>query len=148
MRTCTAITTVDARPEAVLDLLTDPDACAEWAGWPPLPLEVDGLDAPRLPTGSRARVSGSLAGQRVGFDLEVHEAAPHRLSLSAAGPVALDVAYELAEHTRGSEVRASISVRPGRGLTGRVLAHATGALLAAGALDQAVGGIARLAVAA
>src|SRR3954454_15071533 len=118
MRTWTATTTVDARPEAVLDLLTDPDACAEWA---PLPFEVDRLDTRRLQTGSRARISGSLAGQRVGFDLEVHEAAPHRLALSAAGPVAFDVAYELAEHTRGSEVRASISVRPGRGFAGRVL---------------------------
>jgi uncharacterized protein YndB with AHSA1/START domain len=145
MRTWTATTTVEARREAVLDLLTDPDACAEWA---PLPFDVDGLGSRRLQTGSRARVSGSLAGQRVGFDLEVHEAAPHRLALSADGPVALDVAYELAELDRGSEVRASISVRPGRGLAGRVLAHATGALLAAGALDQAVGRIARLAVAA
>jgi uncharacterized protein YndB with AHSA1/START domain len=145
MRTWTATTTVDARPEAVLALLTDPDACAEWA---PLPFEVDGLDTRRLETGSRARVSGSLAGQRVGFDVEVHEAAPHRLALSAAGPVALDVAYELAAQERGSEVRASVSVRPGRGLAGRVLAHATGVLLAAGALDQAVGRIARLAVAA
>jgi uncharacterized protein YndB with AHSA1/START domain len=145
MRTWTATTTVDARPEAVLDLLTDPDSCAEWA---PLPFDVDGLATRRLQTGSRARVSGSLAGQRVGFDLEVHEAAPHRLALSADGPVAFDVAYELAELDRGSEVRASISVRPGRGLAGRVLAHATGALLAAGALDEAVGRIARLAVAA
>jgi hypothetical protein len=141
MRTWTATTTVDARPEAVLDLLTDPDSCAEWA---PLPFDVDGLATRRLQTGSRARVSGSLAGQRVGFDLEVHEAATHRLALSADGPVA----FELAELDRGSEVRASISVRPGRGLAGRVLAHATGALLAAGALDQAVGRIARLAVAA
>jgi hypothetical protein len=145
MRTWTATTTVGARPEAVLDLLTDPDACAEWA---PLPFEVDGLDAPRLRTGSRARVSGSLAGQRVGFDVEIHEAAPHRLSLSAAGPVAFDVDYELAEHVDGSEVRASISVRPGRGLSGRVLASATSALLSAGALEHAVGRIARLAVAA
>jgi hypothetical protein len=145
MRTWTATTTVGARPEAVLELLTDPDACAEWA---PLPFEVDGLDAPRLRTGSRARVSGSLAGQRVGFDVEVHEAAPHRLALSAAGPVAFDVDYRVAEHVDGSEVSASISVRPGRGLMGRVLASATSALLSAGALDQAVGRIARLAVAA
>src|SRR3954453_11487208 len=106
MRTWTATTTVDARPEAVLDLLTDPDACADWA---PLPFEVDGLDAPRLRTGSRARVSVSLAGQRVGFDVHIHEAAPHRLALSAAGPVGFDVAYELAEHHRGRGGRGSLS---------------------------------------
>jgi hypothetical protein len=77
--------------------------------------------------------------------VQVHEAAPHRLALSAAGPVAFDVAYELSERERGSEVRASISVRPGRGLSGRVLASATSALLSAGALERAVGRIARLA---
>jgi uncharacterized protein YndB with AHSA1/START domain len=61
MKTWTATTTVDAGPEAVLDVLTDPDAVARWA---PLPFDVDDLDTPRLVTGSRARVSGRLAGRR------------------------------------------------------------------------------------
>ena len=39
MRTWTATTTVDARPEAVLDVLTDPDASRRWA---PLPFDVEG----------------------------------------------------------------------------------------------------------
>ena len=38
MRTWTATTTVDAPPEAVLDVLTDPGACARWA---PVDFEVD-----------------------------------------------------------------------------------------------------------
>jgi uncharacterized protein YndB with AHSA1/START domain len=144
MRTWTATTTVDARPEAVLDMLTDPDACARWA---PLPFEVDDLDGPRLRTGARARVTGKLAGQRVGFDVDVHEAAPNRLALTAAGPVAMDVAYDLRASEAGSEVQATVSVRPGRGLTGRLIAQATSALLSAGALDHAISRLAREALA-
>ena len=135
MKTWTATTTVDADPAAVLDVLTDPDAVARWA---PLPFDVDDLDTPRLMTGSRARVSGRLAGRRVGFDVEVHLAEPRRLSLAAHGPVGLDVAYDLAAHEGGSEVRASISVRSGKGITGRLLAEATNALLSAGALTHAI----------
>ena len=93
MRTWTATTTVAARPEAVLDVLTDPDAVARWA---PVPFDVDELGSPRLRRGSRARVSGRLAGRRVGFDVEVHEADAEALSLSAHGPVAFDVRYDLA----------------------------------------------------
>ena len=135
MKTWTATTTIDAAPEAVLDVLTDPDAIARWA---PLPFDVDDLDTPRLMTGSTARVSGRLAGRRVGFDVEVHEAARRRLALAADGPVGLDVAYELAATKCGSEVRASISVRARKGITGRLLAEATNALLSAGALTQAI----------
>jgi hypothetical protein len=40
-------------------------------------------------------------------------------------------------------VHASVSVRSGRGLTGRLLAEATGALLTAGALQAAISRIAR-----
>jgi uncharacterized protein YndB with AHSA1/START domain len=112
MKTWTATTTVDAGPEAVLDVLTDPDAVARWA---PLPFDVEDLDTPRLMTGSRARVSGRLAGRRVGFDVEVHEAEAGRLALAADGPVGFDVAYDLAPSGDGSEVRASISVRSGKG---------------------------------
>jgi hypothetical protein len=88
-------------------------------------------------------VSGRLAGRRVGFDVEVHEADHRRLALAASGPVGLDVAYDLVAAGPGSEVRASVRVRPGSGFTGRLIAHATDALLAAGALDTAIAGIAR-----
>jgi uncharacterized protein YndB with AHSA1/START domain len=140
MKTWTATTTVDAGPEAVLDVLTDPDAVARWA---PLPFDVEDLDTPRLMTGSRARVSGRLAGRRVGFDVEVHEAEAGRLALAADGPVGFDVAYDLAPSGDGSEVRASISVRSGKGLTGRLIAEATNALLSAGARTHAISRLGR-----
>jgi hypothetical protein len=108
-----------------------------------VPFDVDDLRGGRLRAGSQARVSGRLAGRRVGFDVQVHEADDRGLALSAQGPVELDVAYGLAPTTGGSEVHASVSVRPGRGLTGRLLAEATSALLAAGALQTAIGRIAQ-----
>src|SRR3954454_18471291 len=121
MKTWTATTIVDAGPEAVLDLLTDPDAVARWA---PIPFDVDELDTPRLggrapaPRGRRAgppprrvgpaprpRGPARLAGRRVGFDVEVHEAEAGRLALVATGPIGLDVAYDLSAADGGSEVR-------------------------------------------
>ena len=143
MSTFSAHTTVMARPEAVLAVLTDPEACARWS---PLPFDVE-LDGPRLGAGCRARVSGRLAGRHVGFDVEVHAADRHGVRLAASGPVGFDVSYELAEAAAGSEMRARVDVRAGSGLTGRLMAHATGALLAAGALDTAVARIAREAAA-
>ena len=140
MRTWTATTTAAAGPEAVLDVLTDPEAAARWA---PLPFEVDELKGRRLGRGSRARVSGRLAGRRIGFDLHVHEADDSGLLLTAEGPVGLDVDYALAPTDGGSEVRASISVRPGRGLGARLLAEAMGALLTASALQTTVARVAR-----
>jgi Polyketide cyclase / dehydrase and lipid transport len=144
MRTWTAKTTTAARPEAVLDVLTDPEAAARWA---PLPFDVDELDGRRLATGSRARVTGKLAGRRVGFDLEVHEASGDGLSLAANGPVGFDVDYRLAAVEGGSEVRASVSVRPAGGILGRLLAEASNALLSAGALEAALARVTREAVA-
>jgi hypothetical protein len=83
----------------------------------------------------------------VGFDVEVHEAIDGRLRLSAEGPVGFDVRYDLEPAPSGSEVRASVCVRPARGLTGRLLAEATNALLAAGALQAAISRLAREATA-
>ena len=93
------------------------------------------------------RVSGSLAGKRVGFDVHVHEADAGRLALSAHGPVAFDVAYEARAARGGSDVRASVSVRSAGGLFGRVAESATAALLKAGALGVAVDRIAASATA-
>ena len=142
MKTWTATTTVDAAPDAVLDILTDPDAIARWA---PLPFDVEDLDTPRLTSGSTARVSGRLAGRRVGFLVEVFEAEDGRLSLAATGPVGLDVNYDLEPTDTGSEVKASVSVRNGKGITGRLLGEATNALLSAGALSHAVSRLAAMA---
>jgi Polyketide cyclase / dehydrase and lipid transport len=145
MRTYTATTTAPVRPEAVLDVLTDPEAIAVWA---PVPFSVDALTHPRLAEGSRARVSGRLAGQEIGFDVEVHRADAAGLALSADGPVALDVAYRLRASAAGSELSASVAVRPRRGLRARLLAEATAAMLASGALQLALGRIAAEAAAA
>ena len=152
MRTWTATATAEAHPAAVLNVLTDPDACSRWA---PVPFAVE--DDRRLAAGSRARVSGRLAGRRVGFDVEVHAADVNGLALSATGPVGFDVDYRIVRTTlregfpdgtlaptaAGSQVHASISVRPNRGLAGRLLAEATTALLNAGALDHAVARLTR-----
>jgi hypothetical protein len=138
MRTYTATTISTARPEAVLDILTDPSAVARWA---PVEFFVEDLTHSRLSSGSRARVSGRLAGQEIGFNVEVHQADEAGLSLSADGPVALDVAYQLRAADDGSEVSASIAVLPRRGLRARLLAEATAAVLAGGALQHALGRI-------
>jgi carbon monoxide dehydrogenase subunit G len=139
MRTWTAHKHVAADPEVVLDVLTDPDACRRWS---PVPFDVEAARAGRLAAGTRMRVSGQLVGKRVGFDVEVHEAGDGRLALSAHGPVAFDVAYEALPVDGGSDVCASVSVRSGGGLFGRVAEQATAALLHAGALGVAVDRIA------
>ena len=138
----TARTTAKATPEQVLQVLTDP---AEIRAWSPIPFEVENLDGVRLQAGSIARVSGSLAGARVGFDVEVQAADAGGLQLTAQGPISIDVMYELEPVEQGSGVTASVGIRGGSGLTGRLLAKATGALLKGGALNAAAGRIARAA---
>jgi hypothetical protein len=129
----------------VLRVLTDPDSIRDWS---PIPFELDEFDGARLEAGGLARVSGSLAGKKVGFDVEVHNADEGGLELTAQGPISIDVAYEFEPVDGGSEVSASVGVRGGSGLTGRLLASATSALLKAGALDAAAGRTARVAEAA
>ena len=137
----TAQTTTEAAPERVLEVLTDPEAIRTWS---PVPFELDGSET-RLTAGRTARVNGQLAGVRVGFDVEVHSAGAGGLDLTARGPVDLDVHYELTPERGGSRVTASVGLRKARGITGRLVASATGALLSAGALDGAAGRIARAA---
>jgi len=138
----TTRTTADATPDQVLQVLTHPDAIRTWS---PVPFDVEDLDGLRLEAGSHARVTGNLAGVKVGFDVEVHAADEDGLELTADGPISFDVIYGLAPMDGGSEVTASVSLRRGGGLTGRVLAKATAALLSAGALEGAAGRIARAA---
>jgi carbon monoxide dehydrogenase subunit G len=145
MKTWTATKRIDADPAVVLDVLCDPDACRRWS---PVPFDLDGVAGDRLTPGARMRVSGRLAGRRVGFDVEVHEAGAGRLSLTASGPVAFDVAYEARSAGRGkSDVCAAISLRSSGGLFGRLAEQATAALLTAGALGAAVDRIAASAAA-
>lgn len=137
-----ATTTTNATPEQLLEVLTHPEEIRRWS---PVDFDLDDLDTSRLAPGTRARVTGKLAGVRVGFDVEVHAADEDFLELSADGPVGLDVRYELAPAEMGSELYASVSLRRGGGITGRLVANATAALLAAGALEGAAGRIARAA---
>ncbi len=131
-----------APAEAVLAVLTDP---SEIRTWSPVEFELDGLATPALEQGSNARIHGSLAGLRVGFDVSVHAADDDGLRLTAQGPVALDVTYGLRPSASGSEVSASVRIKRSSGITGRVVAKATEAMLAAGALEHATGRIARAA---
>jgi hypothetical protein len=142
MANWTATTTTKATPEQILEVLTHPDEIRRWS---PVDFDVDELDAKRLSAGTRARVTGKVAGVRVGFDVEIHSADEQLLELSADGPVGLDVRYELAPADAGSELVASVSLRRGGGLTGRLVANATAALLTAGVLDGAAGRIAQAA---
>lgn len=107
-----------------------------------MPFQLIDLDTDRLVAGSRARVCARLAGRTLEFDVEVLAADDERLALVATGPIPIDVEYALHPAAAGSELRASVSVR-GRGLIGRVLAQATDALLAAGAVELAVSRIGR-----
>ena len=123
----------------MFELLTEPDAIARWA---PTPFELLDLDGERLVAGTRARVSGALAGRQLEFDVEIHEADEERLSLVANGLVSIGAEYLLAPADGGSDVRASVSVS-GRGLLGGTLARAFEAVLASGALRASVARIGR-----
>jgi hypothetical protein len=142
MANWTATTTTKATTEQLLEVLTHPEEIRRWS---PIDFDVDELDAARLAAGTRARVTGRVAGVRVGFDVEIHAADEQLLELSADGPIGLDVRYELAPADAGAELSASVSLRRGGGLTGRLVANATAALLSAGVLDGAAGRIARAA---
>jgi hypothetical protein len=139
MKTWTTERWVAGAPEHVLELLTEPEAIACWA---PIPFELLDLDSERLRPGTRARVSGALAGRRLEFDVEIHEADEERLSLIANGLVSIGAEYLLAPADGGSDVRASVSIS-GRGLLGGTLARAFEAVLASGALRASVARIGR-----
>jgi polyketide cyclase/dehydrase/lipid transport protein len=134
MATWTAQTTTRGHPDEVLTVLTDPDEIARWA---PIPFELVDFDGQRLIAGDKVRVRGALGGPTVQFEVEVAEADDGRLALTATGPIRLDVEYEAVATDHGSQVRASVAVS-GSGLRGRILARATDALLAGGALTGAV----------
>lgn len=123
-------------------MLTHPEEIRRWS---PVAFDLDDLEGRRLSAGTRGRVSGRLAGVRVGFDVEVHAADEARLELSAEGPVSLDVRYEMTGDESGAELSASVSLRRSDGLAGRLVANATAALLSAGALEGAAGRIVRVA---
>ena len=74
--------------------------------------------------------------------MEVAEASEERFVLVADRPISISGQYLLDPAADGTEVRASVSIEE-RGLLGLVLARATCALLAAGALNKSVDRIGR-----
>lgn len=141
MSTYTAHTTVAAAPDEVLGVLTDPDAIERWS---PIPFELEELESDRLQSGVTACVSGKLSRFGASFHVEVESARTERFALVARGPIELDVTYELfPTDDDGTEVWVSLDLKSGGGITGRLMTQATDALLRAGALDGALGRIAR-----
>jgi hypothetical protein len=132
MKTWTATATAAAPPAAVLAVLTDPEACTRWA---PVPFDVEGGRS--LLAGSSARVSGRLAGRRLGFDVDLGVAAFKSPGVRPLGESPSDA------RPQAESSPASISVRPKRGLAGRLLAEATNALLNAGALETTLSRLTR-----
>jgi hypothetical protein len=126
-------------PQDVLTLLTEAESIARWS---PVPFELVDLRSGRLRAGERVRVRGALGGRSVEFVVDVADARDGRLSLTASGPIDIDVEYVARPSGAGSKLSASIGVA-GRGLRGRLLAAATEALLAAGALRASMTRIAR-----
>ena len=135
MGTWSTAATVDAPPEQILRVLTEPESCARWS---PVRFDLDCVSTPRLVTGTRARLGGRLIGRRVNFEVEILHADGQRLELSARGPVRIDAVYDARRAGAYTRLKAAVSVNPGPGLTGRVAARAADALMAAGALDQAL----------
>jgi len=135
MGTWSSAATLDAPPERVLRVLTEPRSCARWS---PVSFDLDGLANSRLATGTRARVGGRLIGRRVDFDLEILRADQRRLELRAKGPVRIEARYDAHPNGDSTLLRAAVSVAPGPGIAGHIAARAADALLAAGMLDQAM----------
>jgi len=133
-------TKVKGEPEHVLEVLTDPRSARRWS---PIGFELEEIEGDRLRSGTRAVLTGKLAGKGVSFDVHVLKASEGTLELRAVGPVEMDVAYDAVSADEGTEVKASVAVRSAGGLIGRVLSSATDALLAGGALSVAVQGVAR-----
>lgn len=131
----TARAGICACPDEVLDALTDPELIAEWA---PVSFAVEGLAGDRLRAGTRARVTGSLAGIGTAFEVDVHRADSTGLELEARGPVALDVSYRLRDHDDGVLVEVAVTLRRRSGLTAQLLRAPVAALLNAGALQSAL----------
>jgi hypothetical protein len=125
---------VPAGAADVLQALTDPEMIA---GWAPVNFELGGRSR-TLRAGCHEHVSGSIAGLRASFDVEVTRADVRRLELVAEGPVTMDVVYSFRDQGDRVLVDASVAVRRRGGLGAQVLRAAVVARLNAGALDRAL----------
>jgi hypothetical protein len=135
----TTTKTFAAAPTEILHVLTHEDAIRRWS---PVDFELTGHAGGRLRSGDHARVEGRVAGIGVGFEVEVSKAEGATLELFAHGPIDIEVRYGIERVAHGTAVEAQVDVRGGRGMSGRVVATTVRALLAAGALESALGRIA------
>jgi carbon monoxide dehydrogenase subunit G len=135
MSTHTASQTATAEPAHVLQVLTDPAACARWA---PVGFSTDQPSGEYLHAGSRTRLQGRIAGRNVTFEVDVLAADERGLSLRATGPVRLKVDYQLTPSGSGTLIEAQITLGQAAGMTGALASRATNAILAAGALRFAL----------
>lgn len=140
MATWRTRTCIETCPKRVLELLTDPAACARWS---PIAFDIEALDGRRLAAGTRARLAGRIAGKTVAFDVSIEEADDRRLALRASGPFEIAARYEAVPRGERTELRAAVSVLGGGGLAGRLMSRAADALLAGGVLDSTISRIAR-----
>lgn len=139
MGTHTASQTTTAEPTHVLQVLTDPAACARWA---PIEFTADQAPGDYLRAGSRTRLQGRIAGLNVTFEVDVLAADERGLSLRATGPVRLEVDYQLTPSGRGTLIEAQITLTQAAGMTGALASRASNAILGAGALRFALRAIA------
>ncbi len=139
MSTHTATQTTLAEPTHVLEVLTDPSACARWS---PIEFTTDQAPGEHLRAGSRASLQGRIACRSVTFEIDVLTADERGLSLNATGPVGLAVDYRLTPSGCGTLIEAQIMLAQARGISGALAARATSAALAAGALRFALRAIA------
>src|SRR5207237_918029 len=98
MSTWSTNTTVSGSPEAVIEVLSDPEIIRRWS---PIDFELEELDGHRLVAGRHARVAGRLAGRRAAFDVQVSAAGDGRFALIASGPIDIEVEYEVVEDEAG-----------------------------------------------
>lgn len=134
MGTWTSTATFEGDPQSLVTLLTEVDAIETWS---PVPFRLsDGAES--LRAGERVEVEGALLGRGVRFRIDVAQADERGVSLRAKGPFEIDVDYSI--EAASSTVRARVETRGG-GPMAKVLASAANAMLAAGALDCALGRI-------
>ena len=139
MSTHMANQTVTAEPAHLLQVLTDPAACGRWA---PIAFSTDQAPGERLRAGTRTTLRGRIAGRNVTFETHVVAADERGLTLRATGPVRLNVDYRLTPAERRTLIEAQVALGQTRGITGAIIARATSAILAAGALRFALRAIA------
>lgn len=119
--------TVDAPPERVMAVLSDPDEARRWF---PLPVEI--VDPPAAPVaeGDQMLSRGELAGQPVEFEIVIEELRDDGVTLRADGPVECRVRSRILAVDAGTELTVSLDVSSGGGISGGVMATAATPLVA------------------